>query len=78
MRVHITTLRVYDEAYPDVNHTAQVLEFDRSDQGKWLRDNSYRQIEYTIQEHPEVYGYGINIWAWLSERNLTFYKLKWS
>ena len=77
MRIHIVTLRLGDVEDPEIYAAEPIMEFERTERGQWLKTHSYRQMEFTIQEHPEVYGFGVNIWAWLNESNLTFYNLKW-
>lgn len=78
MRILAARLMIPGEVEdPEVYAAEPILEFEKSERGLWLKEHSYEQMSFTIQEHPEVWGYGINIWAWLSDKDLTYYTLKW-
>lgn len=78
MKVHITTLRVLNEEDPEVYAAEPILEFERTEQGQWLVENSYKQMTYDIVADPSTFAYKVVLHAWLNEKDLTFYKLKWS
>ena len=63
---------------PEIYAAEPIMEFERSEKGQWLHEHSEKQMEFEIQPDPHVYGYSVHIQAWLSEENLTYFKLKWS
>jgi hypothetical protein len=77
MKVLITELRVLNEEDLEIYAAEPIIEFEHSEQGQWLKEHSYEQMVYDLLQHPEVFGYGVRIYAWLTEQDLTFYKLKW-
>jgi len=78
MKILVAELRMGDVEDPEIYAAEPILEFERTERGQWLKEHSYEQMTFDILAHPEVWGYGIRIHAWLNDRDLTFYKLKWS
>jgi hypothetical protein len=56
----------------------EILEFEKTERGRWLKANSYRPLECSDpMMDVETFAYKVAVWAWLSEQDLTFYTLKW-
>ena len=78
MRLLVATLFLGDVEDPEVYAAMPIKEWERTELGRWLHDNSYEQMTYDIIADNVTHGYKINIYAWLRGEALTYYKLKWS
>ena len=78
MRILVNTMFMGDVEDPEIYAAEPILAFEKTEKGQWLHEHSYRQMEYNILPDQATYGYKIGIFAWLNERDLTYYNLKWS
>lgn len=62
---------------PELYAAAPILEWEKSEKGRWLAKNSKQQMEYIVRPNQETYGWMVIIFAWLEEQDLTYFKLKW-
>ena len=62
---------------PELYAAEPIIKFERTEKGQWLHEHSYKEMVFNIRPNPETYGWMVVISAWLNERDLTFYKLKW-
>jgi hypothetical protein len=63
---------------PEVYAAQPIYEWEQTEQGKWLKEHSYKQMEWKIAINYDTYGYKVIISAWLEDKDLTYYTLKWS
>lgn len=63
---------------PEIYAADPIIDFERSEKGRWLHTHSEQQMEFEIVPDPHVYGYTVHILAWLNDKDLTYYNLKWS
>jgi len=62
---------------PDIYAAEPILQWQNSDQGKWVMTNAQKQ-PYWIQHVDAItMGYRYKIMARLSEQNETFWRLRW-
>ena len=78
MKVLVHKFNLGDVEDPEIYAAEPILEFERTEQGQWLVENSYKQMTYDIVADPSTFAYKVVLHAWLNEKDLTFYKLKWS
>lgn len=78
MKVLVHKFSLGDVEDPEIYAAEPILAFERTELGQWLVENSYKQMTYDIVADPSTFAYKVVIHAWLRERDLTFYKLKWS
>lgn len=78
MRLLVATLFLGDVEDPELYAAEPIMQWERTDVGKWLHDNSYEQMTFDIVADNVMFGYRINIYARLRDEALTYYKLKWS
>ena len=62
---------------PEIYAAGPIIDFERSEKGRWLMANSYKQLEFTIRPNQKTYGWMVIIFAWLNKQDLTYYSLKW-
>ncbi len=77
MRLLVATLFLGDVEDPELYAAQPILDWERTEKGQWLHANSYEQMTFDILADNVMYGYRINIYAWLRDEALTYYKLKW-
>jgi hypothetical protein len=77
MKVIVHTIEMGDVEDPEIYAAEPILTFEKTDKGRWLMTNSYKQLEFTIQPNSRSYGWKISIWSYLNEKDLTYYSLKW-
>ena len=78
MRVHVHSFFLGDVEDPEIYAAGPILEFEKTELGQWLHAHSELQMTYDILNDAMIMGYKVNLHAWLSDEDLTFYKLKWS
>lgn len=78
MKLVVHTFSMSDVEDPEIYAAEPILAFEKTEKGQWLVENSYKQLTYNIVADPSTFAHKVVIHAWLRERELTFYKLKWS
>ena len=77
MKLIVHKIPMGDVEDPELYAAAPILEWEKSEKGRWLADNSVQQMEYIVRPNQETYGWMVIIFAWLEEKDLTYYRLKW-
>jgi hypothetical protein len=77
MKVRVHEIALGDVEDPEIYAAEPMLNFERTEQGQWLHKNSYKQMEFIIRPNEATYGWKVIIFAFLKEKELTYYKLKW-
>jgi hypothetical protein len=77
MKYIVHTIEMGDVEDPEIYAAAPILDFEKTDKGRWLMANSYKQLEFTIRPNERTYGWKVLIWSYLTEKDLTYYSLKW-
>jgi hypothetical protein len=73
----VHTIRMGDVEDPDLFVAQPIYEWQQTEAGKWIMENSnptpswHRNMDYT------TYGYTYQIRAYLTHKQLTFWKLKY-
>ena len=73
----VHTIRMGDVEDPDLFVAQPIYEWQQTEAGKWIMENSnptpswHRQVDYT------TYGHLYQIKAYLTHKQLTFWKLKY-
>ena len=73
----VHTILIGDVEDPELYAAPPILEWEKTEKGRWLMANSYRQMEYKIVPDATVFGHRVVLYAWLTEEDFTFYQLKW-
>ena len=78
MRIRVASMFLGDVEDPELYAAEPLLSFEKSDKGQWLKKHSYRDMEYSIIPDHEKMGFIVGVFAWLDEKEMLLYKLKWS
>jgi hypothetical protein len=62
---------------PELYAAMPILEWQESEQGKWVMENALEQPYFRIVPSMETMGYRIQIYGKLSERDEVYYRLKY-
>lgn len=62
---------------PELYAAAPILEWEKTEKGRWLLANSYKEMTYDVVTDPSTFAYKVVLHAWLTEEYYTFYQLKW-
>jgi hypothetical protein len=62
---------------PDIYAAEPILQWQNSDQGKWIMTNAQKQPYWIQHVDANTMGYRYKIMARLSEQNETFWRLRW-
>lgn len=68
---------VGDAEDPDLYAAQPLLDWQKSEQGKWIMEHAVDQPEYHRHLDHNTYGYQYAITAELTGKDYTFYTLKW-
>lgn len=77
-KITVHSFFLSDVEDPEIYAAGPIIEFGQTELGQWLHERSELQMTYDIINDPIVMGYRVVLFAWLSDEDLTFYKLKWS
>jgi len=77
LKITVHKIEMGDVEDPEIYAAAPIMNWEKSEQGKWLHKHSTRQLEFIIRPNQETYGWMIIIFAWLEEQDVTYYRLKW-
>jgi hypothetical protein len=70
-------IRMGDVEDPDLFVASPILEWQKSESGKFIMDNAVEPPYWIRMVEPSYFGYVYRIMARLSDYNETFYQLKW-
>ena len=74
-KVHM--IRMADVEDPDLFVAEPIYHWQQTDAGKFIMNNSKQQPEWHRRIDTYIYGYQYDIIAYLEEKDLTFYRLKY-
>lgn len=77
MKILVHKFNMGDVEDPELYAAAPILDFEKSEKGMWLKEASTEQMTFNIVIDYDTYGYKCLIHAFLEEKDITFYKLKW-
>jgi hypothetical protein len=74
--VVVHTITMADVEDPDLMVASPIWEWQQTDAGKWVMENSIPAPSWTRHLDYSTYGYRYQIKAYLSPKQLTYFKLK--
>ena len=77
MKLLVHSFLLSDVEDPEIYAAEPILAFEKTEKGRWLLEHSELEMTYDIVNDAIIMGYRVNLHAWLSEQDLTYYKLKW-
>ena len=76
-RIKVHTIRMGDVEDPDLFVGQPIWEWQQTEMGKWIMENSAPTPSWHRYADPMTYGYEYHIVAYLTPKQLTYWKLKY-
>jgi len=76
VKTKVHSIKMGDVEDPDLFVAQPIWEWQQTEAGKFVMENSKQQPEWHRRTDPYNYGYHYDIVAYLEEKDLTFYRLK--
>ena len=73
----VHTIKMGDVEDPDIYAGQPIYEWEQSDQGKWIMENSNPKPSWHRHTDYTTYGYTYQIRAYLTPKQITYWKLKY-
>lgn len=61
---------------PEIYAAEPILDWKNTEQGQWVMEHAV-DVSYMTQLDYQSYGYKVALYGYLTDENLTFFKLKW-
>jgi hypothetical protein len=75
--VIVHTFRMSDVEDPDLWAGQTLYEWEHSEAGQWIMQNSIEQPSWHRHMDPSTYGYLYTVRAYLTDKAYTYWKLKY-
>lgn len=75
--VIVHTIKMGDVDDPDLHVAQPIYEWQQSEEGKWIMEHSVEKPMWRRSPNPYNFYYSYDIVAWLSDIDLTYWKLKY-
>jgi len=75
--VIVHKINMGDVEDPDIMIAEPIWKWQQSDEGKWIMEHSKQQPMWHRRVDPSSFGYVYTIHAWLDDKELTYWKLKY-
>jgi hypothetical protein len=62
---------------PEIYAAGPLFDWQQTEQGQWVMENSVCQPTFYIEPDMSSMGYRVNVQAEFNEKNATFYSLKY-
>lgn len=73
----VHNIKVGDVEDPDLFVAQPIYEWQQTEAGKWIMENSNPSPSWHRHLDPDTFGYRYQIRAYLTHKQLTYYKLKY-
>ena len=77
MKIEVYSFTLGDVEDPQLYTAGPLIEWENSEQGKWVKANAIAEPYWQTGPDPFNYGYRVRIVADLKEQDITYFKLKW-
>ena len=77
MKLVVHTIKMGDVEDPDLLVAEPIWQWQQTEAGKYIMENSVQQPEWHRSADPTTYGYRYDIVAYLEDKSLTYWKLKY-
>lgn len=78
MKITVHRFPMGDVEDPALYASIPLEEWQTTDKGRWVKENSETELTFSINPDPGQWGYSVEVYAELDEENLTYYNLKWA
>lgn len=76
-RTVFKVLLVGDVEDPEIYAADPILDWQKSELGKWAMEHAVEGVSYMTSLDHMSYGYKVALYGYLTPEDLTFFKLKW-
>ncbi len=76
-RVHVHTITMGDVEDPEIYIAEPIYKWQQTEKGKWVMRHSMPSPTYHKKVDYRAYGYEYHICAYLTEKDYTYYRLKY-
>ena len=73
----VHSIKMGDVEDPDLFVAEPIWQWQQTEAGKYIMENSVQQPEWHRSADPTTYGYRSDIVAYLEDKSLTYWKLKY-
>lgn len=73
----VHSFKMADVDDPEIYAAQPIWEWQQTEKGKWVMDNAVEEPYWCRQVEPHTYGYNYVIRAKFSEKDYTYFKLKY-
>jgi hypothetical protein len=73
----VHSIKMGDVEDPDLFVAEPIWQWQQTEAGKYIMENSVQQPEWHRSADPTTYGYRYDIVAYLEDKSLTYWKLKY-
>lgn len=73
----VHSIKMGDVEDPDLLVAEPIWQWQQTEAGKYIMENSVQQPEWHRSADPTTYGYRYDIVAYLEDKSLTYWKLKY-
>lgn len=73
----VHSIKMGDVEDPDLFVAEPIWQWQQTEAGKYIMENSVQQPEWHRHADPTTYGYRYDIVAYLEDKSLTYWKLKY-
>ena len=77
MKVCVHIFKLGDVEDPEIYAADPIWQWQQTEQGKWVMENSLEQPYYTSRVDNTHWGYSFAIWANLSDEHASYFLLKY-
>lgn len=77
-KVEVHSFSMGDVEDPELYVASPLIEWEKSEQGQWVKDRSVTVPEFHISPCMRTFGYRVSITAELLDQDLTYYCLRWA
>lgn len=77
MKIVVLEFLLGDVEDPQLYAAGPIYEWEKSEQGQWVKDNAKDTPEWFTGPDMSSYGYKVRIVADLKEEDVTYFNLKW-
>ena len=76
-KIIVHEFRIGDVDDPEIYAAEPIMNWEKSEQGKWIMDHAIEQPSFHRSADYEYFGYKYSIVAALHDQDITYFTLKW-
>jgi hypothetical protein len=77
MKICVHSFRLSDVEDPELYAAEPIWDWQQTEKGQWVMENCTDKPVFYTNLNPKFMGYEVKIVADFTEKNLTYFKLRW-